>query len=102
AQPGQPGGVTVLLADAAGRFRQGPVLVAGLGAGSVAVGDVNRDGALDVVAASPGLATAPGTLSVVLGDGAGRFAAAPAVPPTTFPGGRYVALADVDRDGRPD
>src|SRR5437764_499367 len=75
---------------------------AGVEPGSVAVGDVNGVHFPDVVGANAGIGDAAGTLSAFLGDGAGGFAAAPGAAPETFPGGRYVALGDVDGDGRLD
>jgi hypothetical protein len=66
--------------------------------GSVAVADLDRDGHLDIVVASE----QRHTLTVLLGDGTGRFTAAPGSP---VPSGRMpndIALADFDRDGAPD
>ncbi|HMA35906.1 MAG TPA: FG-GAP-like repeat-containing protein, partial [Chloroflexia bacterium] len=60
---------------------------------SVAVGDFNRDGNLDLVVAN----FYSNTVSVLLGDGSGGFGA-----PTNFPVGtepRSVAVGDFNRDG---
>ncbi|MDQ1726848.1 MAG: large repetitive protein, partial [Frankiaceae bacterium] len=59
----------------------------------VEVGDLDHDGALDIVSANRGA----GTVSVLLGDGHGAFA-----PATTFPAGSQpsgLALTDVDGNG---
>ena len=61
---------------------------------SLGVGDFNRDGALDVIAST-------GTAVVLLlGDGAGAFAAQPLVLTSeTTAGGYGVTVGDFDRDG---
>lgn len=70
-----------------------------LGPGNVgaAVGDVNGDGALDVVAVAQG--TQSTTLRVYLGNGKGGFHALAAQP---IAHGAGLALADVNGDHRPD
>ena len=60
---------------------------------SVALGDVDRDGALDLVVAN----STTNNVSVLLGDGAGSFGAATNFATGTAPSS--VALGDVDRDG---
>jgi hypothetical protein len=69
---------------------------AGFGPRSVALGDLNHDHHLDIVAANQN----SNTLSVLLGNGNGTFNAA-----ATFPSGPspfYVILADFNRDGNLD
>ena len=63
---------------------------------SVAVGDLNEDGKLDLVALN-----GDNTVSVLLGHGDGTFA-----PATNYPAGTtalyQLVLADLDGDGLPD
>ena len=66
---------------------------------SVAVGDLNGDGFLDLAVASygsPGLGQ-PGSVSVLLGDGAGGFGAKTDFAMSSGP--RSVAIADLNGDG---
>jgi FG-GAP-like repeat/PQQ-like domain len=63
---------------------------------AVAVGDVDRDGKLDVVTADQ----ASGTASVLIGDGMGGFSVQQAAPAGVSP--VRVFLVDLDRDGRLD
>ena len=71
---------------------------------SVAVGDFNGDGKLDLAVAnmcSPGpLCTYPGTLSILLGDGAGNFSLASSPTAGTEPSA--VAVGDFNGDGNLD
>jgi hypothetical protein len=93
-------GVSVLLGNGDGTFQAPQLLVLGtqLGAqvASVAVGDFNRDGNLDIVTGSFG-----GTVSVLLGNGNGTFQA-----PLNFSTGvgnpAALAVADFNHDGFPD
>jgi hypothetical protein len=69
--------------------------------------DVNGDGRLDVLTANLGQEGAPGTLSVLLGNGLGAFAAPATVTlplPTNQPAARLLAVkaADFDGDSRAD
>jgi len=66
--------------------------------GSIAVADVNHDGKPDIIVAN----TEDETVSVLLGDGKGRFTPAPGSP---FPCGKApndIAVADMNGDGIPD
>src|SRR3954470_16371576 len=84
--------IAVLLNDRAGRFRHRTAYRTRGGAAALAVADVSRDGNVDIVAANwqhPGL-------SVLLGQGGGRFA-----PPRTFAGrsAEDIVVGDVNSDG---
>jgi hypothetical protein len=75
-----------------GRFVYGGALLEGEAEiTSVAIGDLNRDGAADVAA----MITATGTLAVLLNRGGGTFS-----EPVEYPWyGDGVAVADLNRDG---
>jgi autotransporter-associated beta strand protein len=73
----------------------------GTGPQSVAVGDFNKDGNLDLVAANYGTFVSPGnTLSVLLGKGDGTFGAQKTFAVGTLPSS--VAVGDINQDGKPD
>jgi hypothetical protein len=91
-------GVSVLLGNGDGTFQTPQVLTApGLNSLTVALGDFNHDGNLDIVTANRN----PGTVTVFLGNGNGTFQA-----PPNFPSGANsasaVAVGDFNRDGFPD
>jgi hypothetical protein len=101
--------VNVLLGNGTGSFPQAVAYTAGgFGGMSVALGDVNGDGNLDVLLASQcassdylcGSGTA-GVVGELLGNGDGTFQ-----PVVTYPSGGYtadsIAVADLNGDGRPD
>jgi len=76
----------------------------GFGATSVAVADVNGDGKPDLLVANTCTSYGDcynGTVGVLLGNGDGTFQ-----PAVTYPSGGYgadfIAVADVNRDGKPD
>jgi len=68
---------------------------------SIAVGDINRDGKLDLIASRPG----PGRAATLLGNGDGSFQSPidflPGFDASTMAPGRGV-VADFNRDGSPD
>jgi FG-GAP-like repeat len=99
------GVVNILLGNGDGTF-QAPVNYPFVGAatGSVAVGDLNLDGKLDLVIANRncGEFDCPmGTLSVLLGNGDGTFQTAVNYSSGDF-GANSVALADLNGDGKTD
>ena len=99
-------GVSVLVGHGDGTFQAARNFAASDGRVpySVAVGDFNGDGVLDlaVASAAPTLitGTAPGTVSVLLGNGNGTFQAALNVALGMDP--RFVAVGDFNGDGAPD
>jgi hypothetical protein len=101
----QPGSVVVLLGNGDGTFRgdtpgQGfpySTLV-GIRPTSVAVGDFNGDGRLDVVIAGPSNSAGQfGGTDILLGSGDGRFAVQ-----QVGPAGNDVHVADLNGDGKLD
>jgi hypothetical protein len=86
--------VTVLINDGHGAF-QTTAYTVGKGPLQVAVGDVNKDGHLDILATD-----ALGEVSVLLGLGNGTFASRSAFP--TDVGAVGIALGDLNGDGQLD
>ncbi len=96
--PNLPGSgtVLVLLGEGDGTFQAKASLETGINPISVAIGDLNRDGNLDLAVANYG----SNTVSVLLGNGIGSFGAR-----TDFATGRLprsVAIGDLNGDGKPD
>jgi hypothetical protein len=93
--------VSILLGDGAGNFSAPTNLVVGTYPGSVTIGDFNGDGKQDLAVANGGdYPSFNGTVSILLGNGAGGFSAA-----INFAAGRYaqsVAVGDFDGDGKQD
>jgi Bacterial Ig-like domain (group 3)/FG-GAP-like repeat len=96
----------VLLGNGDGTFRTGASYYAGRGPISVAVADINGDGKPDIVVADCGAdifcpTSAPGAVSILLGNGDGTFQAA-----VSYSSGGIsalsVAVADVNGDGKLD
>jgi len=93
--------VSVLFGTGNGAFEAALNFPVGPGPSSVAIGDLNRDGKLDLAVAINGSRIhQPGAVSILLGNGAGNFAAAKRFAAGFHP--RSVAIGDLNRDGKPD
>jgi len=95
-----PGDVRVLLGHGDGTFAAAVSYVVGVGPISVAVGDFDQDGRADLVTANGHVDPffPPSSVTVLLGDGDGTFAAG-----VSYAGGGWsVAVGDFNQDGWPD
>jgi hypothetical protein len=92
------GTISVLPGNADGTFQPPRVLFLGPNNNprSVAIGDFNRDGKLDVAAANPGA----NTVTILPGNGGGTFQPAIILAAGTSP--TCAVVSDVSGDGRPD
>lgn len=90
--------LTVLVGDGAGRFSEARTSPFDFGrnASQVVLGDANRDGSLDALAA-----TGEG-VRIMLGDGRGNFKTAPGSPFQTGRGVWRLAVADLNGDNKLD
>jgi FG-GAP-like repeat/Regulator of chromosome condensation (RCC1) repeat len=93
--------VSVLINQGNGTFAASVDYAAGAQPSSVAVADLNGDGKLDLAVTNQGsFASATGSVSVLINQGNGTFAAA-----VDYPAGgisNSVAVADLNGDGKPD
>jgi hypothetical protein len=94
------GTVTVLLGNGSGGFSSAPgsPVAVGTGPRTLATAELTGDAILDLVVVN----STAGSLSVLRGDGAGRFTAAAGSPITVGSLPTSVAIADLDRNGRLD
>ncbi|HWW84650.1 MAG TPA: VCBS repeat-containing protein [Vicinamibacterales bacterium] len=90
-----PGSISVLLGQCDGTFQTAPEVTVGVRPLSVAVGDLNGDGLLDLAVVNQ-FGNPP--TSILLGNGDGTFQAAPDVRAT----GDRILIADFNGDGRQD
>jgi hypothetical protein len=98
-QPG-PGKMSVLLGNGDGTFRAAESYAVEPGPQSVAVGDFDGDGRLDVAVAGFNPMTSEGTVAILRGHGDGTFQAAQNYAAGS--GASSVVAADFNRDGYPD
>ena len=92
--------VSILLGDGTGNFTLAASLPTLTLPTSVAVGDFNGDGKLDLVVANTVDYYDPGTVSILLGDGTGNFSLASS--PATGIAPNSVAVGDFNGDGKLD
>lgn len=96
--------VETFFGDGRGGFSAGPVLAAGTrnAMRAFAVGDLDRDGCLDIAISQQTEAPEPRPLLVNRGDGKGGFRVADGPSLALPPDGGLRAMADLNGDGRPD
>src|SRR5262249_31119257 len=90
--------VTVLVNNNGAGFVTMPAVAVGSNPYVRAAGDFNDDGRLDVVVSNQ----SSSTVSVLLGNGGGQLYNAPGSPLTGFNTPAGIAVADFNRDGKPD
>lgn len=97
-----PGSVSILLGKGDGTFKAAVEYAAGQTPNSIAVGDFNGDGKLDLAVANQGSTSAgiDGSVSVLLGKGDGTFQ--PAVDFTAGQTPQLVVVGDFNGDGKLD
>jgi uncharacterized protein (TIGR03437 family) len=92
--------ITVLLGDSAGGFIAAPGSPFAVGSNplSIAVGDFNGDGKLDLAVANYGSSS----VTLLMGDGAGGFTLGDTESDGGLAGPSFIAVGDFNGDGRPD
>jgi hypothetical protein len=91
--------IVLLAGDGYGNFTRSTVQPPGGPASALIPRDMNRDGHIDLVTTQ---ASSPGTVSVLLGDGTGRFTPAPGTPVTVGSVPLSATVADFNGDRIPD
>ena len=93
--------VVILLGDGAGGFSAAPgsPITVGTGPSSLAVGDFNRDGKMDLAVANFNSGSSS-TITILLGNGSGGFTAG--TPVAAGSGARSIGLGDFNGDGNVD
>jgi hypothetical protein len=98
------GAVYILVNNGHGIFAPAKRIASPLNPVSIASGDLNKDGNLDLVVSNAGneFSTTPksGSVLVLLGNGDGTFKPPVTLTPGPYPG--VVSVADVNGDGKPD
>lgn len=97
-----PGNVSILLGKGDGTFQPAVEYSAGQSPNSLAIGDFNGDGKLDLAVANQGIAlqAIDGSVSILLGRGDGTFQAAVDYTAGKIPSS--IAAGDFNGDGKPD
>ena len=92
--------ISILMGRSDGTLRPVDPIALEVGVTSLALADMNRDGRLDIVASACEPGCSASEILVFHGSGAGGFEPGPVFPISGVP--YNVAVADFDRDGRPD